>query len=215
MLAADSSMDVLNNRLMINQTFITGMVKTDKMMKFAFGSDALEGNISDPILDDGKYVVGYIANVIEEGEPEFEDVKEQMRFPALKDKQAKIYMDKMSGKSSLEDVASAIKNGSILTAQITYGANVIAGAGGNEPEVIGSIFRDKITKGVMTVPIQGRSGVYVCVIDNITEAPETTDYTVERDYLRQARQGSADNLVIRALREKADVQDNRRKIRYQ
>lgn len=213
-ISADSNYSVYNSRVFINQGYINGVTKPKKVMKFAFGKNALEGDISDPILDGDNYIVAYLSNKIEKGEPKFEDVKEQMRFPALKDKQAKVYIEKMSNKSSLEDVASIITNGTVLNAQITFGANAISGGGGNEPEVIGKLFT-KIPEGAMTKPIQGRSGVYVCIVDNITEAPETTDYTQERDYVRTARQGASDNLVIRALREKADVIDNRRKREYQ
>lgn len=214
-IAVDSNLTVLNSRVWINQNYVTGINNHRKIMKFAFGQNALEGDLSDPILDGDSYVVAHLTNVIEKGEPKFEDVKEQMRFPALKDKQAKIYMEKMSGKSSLEEVAQAIDGGQILNAQITFGANVIAGGGGNEPEIIGALFRDELKEGFMTVPMQGRTGVYVCILDGITEAPETTDYTTEREYLLNARRGSADNLVIRALREAAEVEDNRRKIEYQ
>lgn len=213
-LAKDSGQTVMNARIWINQSYVTGIQKPKKIMKFAFGKNALEGDLSDPILDGENYVVAFLANKIPEGAPEFEDVKEQMRFPALKDKQAKIYMEKMGGKKSLEQVALVVKNGQILNAQITFGANVIAGGGGNEPEVIGKLFT-KIPVGAMTKPIKGRTGVYVCILDNISPAPETSDYSVERDYVKAARRGSADNLVIRALREAADVIDNRRKREYQ
>lgn len=213
-MAEDSALTVMNSRIWINQNYVTGIEKPKKIMKFAFGKNSLEGDISDPILDGNSYVVAYLTNKIEEGEPSFEDVKDQMRFPALKDKQAAVYMEKMAGKSSLDEVVSVVTNGQILNAQITFGANVIAGGGGNEPEVIGKLFTN-IPVGAMTKPIKGRTGVYVCILDGVTPAPETTDYTVEGDYLKTARRGSADNLVIRALREAADVKDNRRKREYQ
>ena len=67
----------------------------------------------------------------------------------------------------------------------------------------------------MTVPIKGRTGVYVAILDEITPAEAKEDVTVERDFVLQARRSASDNLVIRALREKADVKDNRRKREYQ
>ena len=122
-------------------------------------------------------------------------------------------MEKMAGKQSLADVVNVAHNGQIMNAQLTFGSNAIPGGGSNEAEVIGKLFTN-IPVGSMTVPIQGKNGVYVCIIDGITPAPETTDYSAQKDYLTQSRRGSSDNLVIRALREKADVQDNRRKIEY-
>jgi peptidyl-prolyl cis-trans isomerase D len=213
-MAEDSGLTVMNQRVWINQSYITGIEKPKRMMKFAFGRNALEGDISDPMLDGKNYVVAHLSNIIEKGEPQFEDVKEQMRFPALQDKQGKVYVEKLSGKTSLSEVVAATHNGQILNAQLTFGATAIAGGGSNEPEVIGRLFTN-IPVGSMTVPIQGNTGVYVCIIDGITDAPETTDYSVQKEYLTTQRRGAADNLVIRALREKADVEDNRRKREYQ
>jgi len=213
--AEDSAYTVMNSRIWIGQTYVTGVKKYKRIMRFAFSANALEGDISDPILDGNQYVVAYLSNIIEKGEPKFEDVKEQMRFSALKDVQARAYMEKMANKNSLADVAKEVTNGNILNAQITYGANVIAGGGGNEPEVIGALFRDELTNGAMTVPIKGRTGVYVAILDEITPAAAKEDVTLERDFVLQARRSASDNLVIRALREKADVIDNRRKREYQ
>lgn len=212
-IAADSNLTVKNARIWINQAYVSGIENPRKVMKFAFGRNALEGDLSDPILDGDKYVVAYLANVIEKGAPEFEDVKDQMRFPALKEKQAKVYMEKMSGKSSLAEVGQVVTNGQILNAQLTFGANVIAGGGGNEPEVIGKLFTD-IPVGAMTKPLKGRTGVYVVILDEVKEAPETTDYSTEKEMIAKARKDAADNMVIRALREKAEVEDNRKKKEY-
>ncbi|MBK9190173.1 MAG: peptidyl-prolyl cis-trans isomerase [Crocinitomicaceae bacterium] len=170
--------------------------------------------MSDPILDDDKYVVAHLTNIIPEGAPEFEDVKDQMRFPALKEKQAKVYMEKMAGKTSLEEILPVITNGQILSAEIYFASNVIQGGGGNEPEVIGKLFTN-VPTGSMTVPIKGNMGVYVIIIESETKAPETTDYSMTRMTLQESRRGSADGLVIRALREKADVKDNRRRLEFQ
>ena len=213
-LAEDSSFTVLNSRIWINQSYVSSMNDYKKMMRFAFGKSRLEGDLSEPILDGDAYVVAQLSNIIEEGAPKFEDVKEQMRFSALKDKQGKVYAEKMAGKQSLAQVAEQVKNGNILTAQITFGGNVIAGGGGNEPEVIGALFRDELKSGVMTTPLVGRTGVYVAILDEIKEAPEPNDLSTERAFLQDSKRGAADNQVIRALREKADVQDNRRKIEY-
>ncbi len=210
----DSGLVVQSSRVWMNNTFVTGLNKGDKMLRFAFNKNVEQGEISDPILDGDKYVVAFLSNVISEGAPEFEDVKEQMRFPALKDKQAAHYMEKMAGKSSLAEVAKVCYNGQILSAEIYFGSNAIQGGGGNEPEVIGKLFTN-IPTGSMTVPIKGRTGVYVVIVEGETPAAETTDYTAQRGAMTMARMGSADNMVIRSLREKADVQDNRRKIELQ
>ncbi|MBI3135772.1 MAG: peptidylprolyl isomerase [Bacteroidetes bacterium] len=212
--ARDSNFTINPTRVWLSNNFVMGINKSERILRFAFNKDAQEKTISDPILDDDKYVVAYLSNIIPEGAPEFEDVKDQMRYPALKDKQAKVYMEKMAGKNSLEEIIPVMKNGQIVTAEVYFSSNVIQGGGGNEPEVIGKLFT-KIPTGSMTKPIKGNTGVYVIIIESETQAPETTDYSVSRNNLLAARAGSADGLVIRALREKADVIDNRRRLELQ
>lgn len=212
-IAADSNLLVNPTRVWLNNNYVMGIQKAERVMSFAFSKNTKENQVSDPILDEDKFVVVRLANIIPEGEPEFEDVKDQMRYPALRDKQAKIYMEKMGGKSSLEEVAKVVINGAILSAEVYFASNTIQGGGGNEPEVIGKLFT-KIPVGSMTKPIQGKTGVYVCIVESETAAPETTDFTITRMTLLSARAGAADGLVIRALREKADVKDNRRRIQF-
>src|SRR5690606_15650664 len=132
------------------------------MLKFAFGKNSTEGDISDPILDGDKYVVAILRNVIEEGVPEFEDVKEVMRKPALNEKQAEVYMAKMDNKKSLEDVGKLLTYGQINSAEITFESKSISNGGRPEPAVIGKLFT-KIPIGSMTHPIKGVEGIYVFI----------------------------------------------------
>ena len=212
--ANDSNMTVQSTRIFLSNDYVLGMKDSDKMLRFAFKRTTLDGDISDPMLDGDKYVVAYIENLIPEGLPEYDDVKEIMRKPALIEKQAEVYMAKMAGKNSLEDVGKVISNGGIGSAEITFDSKSIYNGGIPEPAVIGALFR-VIPVGSMTVPIKGEEGVYVFIVDNDIPANETTDLTNIAQQMTLKRVSSTDNRVIQALREKADLQDNRRKIRYQ
>ncbi len=209
-MAEDSAVSVQNQRIWMEQDFVMGVSKPDEIMRFAFAINGKQGEISDPIFDSDKYVVAMRANIIEEGVPEFEDVKEAMKMPALREKQAKFWIEKMSGKTSIDEVAKVIKNGVVMDAEIIFGSNAIQGGGGNEPEVIGHLFT-KIPEGSMTKPIEGNSGIYVAVIRSIKPAPEISDDSVARETFSLNRTNDADGGVMQALREKADVVDNRRR----
>ena len=208
--AEDSSLTVQSTRVWMAQRYVMGLNNSEGVLQFAFGLHTKEGDISDPIFDEDKYVVAYLSNIIEEGTPEFRDVKDQMRVPALREKQANYYTEKMSGKNSLEEVAKVVKDPTILDADVKFGVNTIQGGGGNEPEVIGHLFTN-IPVGSMTKPIMGNAGIYVIVLNSITPAPETADYSEQRSTLQSSRANAADGAVMVALREMADVQDNRRK----
>lgn len=209
-ISADSNLTVLTTRVYLTSQNVNGFEKPDRLLKFAFNRKSNEGDISDPILDKGMYSVAILTNKIEEGAPEFRDVKERMRFPALQEKQAQHYIEKLSGMSSLEEIAQNVVNGVITTADVTFATNSIQGGGGNEPKVIGQLFTN-IPDGKLTLPLQGKTGVYVFQIESTTPAPETSDYSVQVAGMKIQRQNAADNQVIKALREKADVEDNRRK----
>ncbi len=122
----------------------------------------------------------------------------------------------MGGTQSLNEIVAKLPNLKITSSPVNFNTATIVGGGGNEPEVVGSVYA--LTEGNignMTRPIEGKSGVYVFILDEITPAPETTDYTMDKSTLRMSRRGNADGAVIKALREKADVVDNRERIDIQ
>ena len=80
---------------------------------------------------------------------------------------------------------------------------------GNEPKVVGQIFALK--KDVMSKPIKGDNGVYVVVVDLINEPPAPADLTGTQKQVADARKQRSDYEVFNALKENANVVDNRGK----
>lgn len=212
--ALDSNMTPQATKVFISNEFVIGMEDGSKLMKFAFNALAEEGEVSNPILDNNKYVVAILDNKIEEGVPEFDDIKEVMRPEALKEKQAEHYMELMANKNSLKEVGEVLTYGGIQTAEVSFDSKAIFNGGKPEPAVVGALFRGELEPGNMTVPIKGNEGVYVFIFDGETPAPKTTDIKSVREPMIVKRMGTADQAVIEALREKADLQDNRKKIEY-
>jgi len=214
--AIQKELTVKNSNLTMKYASAIGFDKVESIKKFSFAKDAMTDDISDPIIDGGFYKVAIIKNIMAQGVPNFDGVKNQMKFAATKEKQAKFYMDKMSGTSNLQEISAKFPELKIQNAVVTYNINTITGGGGNEPEAVGAIFslpNDKV--GSMLNPIQGVTGVYVIIVDEIVAAPETTDYTTDKLSLTTTRLSGVDQAVIKALREKANVVDNRAKIDIQ
>jgi peptidyl-prolyl cis-trans isomerase D len=216
-LAADKELTVLNSRLALKSPYVMGFNEESipKVKKFVFSKDATEGDVSTPILDNNVYKVVYIASKVAEGTPEFEDVKEQMRFPALREKQAEKYKELLAGTQNLKELVAKFPELQVQSASVIFNSNNIQGGGANEPKVVGAIFSVPQDLRPLLAPIDGNTGVYVIRITDIIPAPETTDYTAEKESLRNAKQMSADNAIMKALREKADVKDNRAKVEVQ
>ena len=78
---------------------------------------------------------------------------------------------------------------------------------GKEPEVLGTIAALKAATA--SKPVKGLSGVYVVYVDNVVEAPEVTDFAPAKKQLAQTLSSRADYEVYEALKDKAEVKDNR------
>jgi parvulin-like peptidyl-prolyl isomerase len=65
--------------------------------------------------------------------------------------------------------------------------------------------------GEMSSPFKGEMGVYVIKVTSVTPAPEGEDYSGLRDSKLKILQSRASYEVFNALKEKADIVDNRGK----
>ncbi|MFK8045265.1 MAG: peptidylprolyl isomerase [Crocinitomicaceae bacterium] len=213
-IAKENNLITNNSKLFLSSRFVNGFTDYQKVQKFAFSLDAEVGDVSTTIMDDSKIKVAVILSKVPEGVPSFEAVKAQMRTPALKEKKAAYYSEIMSNISNINEVANTIPNGKVQTAVVTLSQGTISGVGGNEYGVIGSIFAvSKENEGAMLKPLKGESGIFLIVLDKVNEAaiPEDYDFSSERAALLNTRTSNADGNVMKALREKANIVDNRLK----
>ncbi len=185
----------------------TTSIASDKILELAYGPNVEVGTLTSyPIKDKDKYIIAMVSSIKEEGEPKFEDVKAQMEKDLIDDKKAKRLINQMAKIKSLEKLAKA-RNTAVMTADVTFGTPQINNAG-YEPEIIGALF-SAIKDKKRTLPLKGKNGVYVIVINKTTKA-STANTTVERDQLLNAVKGSVQSQALSALRKKADVVDNRK-----
>ncbi len=179
------------------------------MLKFAYSKDASVGDlITNPIKDNGNYVVVMISAIKQKGILKFEDVQKLMKEDLIIEIKAKRLIKEMSKYESIEALTKA-SNTTIMNAEITFSNPQITG-GGYEPEIIGALFASVIKDKNRTLPLKGKTGVYVIRIDKTTKAPATANYNVEREQLLTAFKGSVQGQAVEALRKKADVVDNRK-----
>ncbi|MFM7388052.1 MAG: peptidylprolyl isomerase, partial [Bacteroidota bacterium] len=100
-------------------------------------------------------------------------------------------------------------NTSIDTAQITF-ANPLIGKENFEPEIVGALFSGFIKDGQTTLPLKGKSGVYLIQVIATQKAPATAVYKEEKDQLTSMMKGNIQGLLMAALRKSAEVVDNRK-----
>jgi peptidyl-prolyl cis-trans isomerase D len=136
------------------------------------------------------------------------DQAKQSVEPLIKnEKKAAILKKKMTG-TTLEEV-SKVTGSSISPAVGASASSPVIPNLGYEPKVVGAALG--LASGKTSKVIEGNSGVFMIKTKTITKAPSVKDYKTQIDQLNQQTKGSASYRVVQALKDKADIEDNRGK----
>lgn len=190
-------------------TGFTTATASNKILELAYAEEASVGNLTSyPIKDKDKYVIAMISSIKEKGEPKYEHIKVKMEGDLLIEKKAKKLINQMIKYKSMRTLAKAF-NTTIMNAEISFSNPQITG-GGYEPEIIGALFASVIKDKKRTLPLKGKTGVYVILVDKTNKAPSAANYKIERDQMYTALKGSVQGQALGALRKKADIVDNRK-----
>ena len=163
---------------------------------------------SEPIANGEGYVVALLTGIREAGMPQLVDVKEAMTREVVKEKKAEALMAKFAGKTDLNALATEISSSVQNATDMAYNNNSIPG-GGNDPEVVGQIFTLKA--GETSKPLKGDQAVYVVNLSNLTAAGEMPAGAEDPKLLADKVRNRAEGLLFNALKEAANVKDERSK----
>lgn len=203
----------VRNALDVSGTAATvpGLDNARDVVKWVYKAE--KGDFSDQVFAVGdKYVVARLAQIKPKGTLSLDDVKKQIE-PAVKTvvkgKQliAK-FNSALSGSTTIDQFAQ--KAGSKVTPiqNIVFANPVIPGATA-EYKLIGSIFGSQPNK--LSKPIEGIQGVYVYTVDSFVNPAQLTNAVREKQTLGQALTQRSEGQVLDALKDKANVKDNRAK----
>lgn len=190
-----------------NATSINGLQNASSVVSWAYGADL--GEVSQPMMIDGDYIIAVVADVKEQGVPTLANVYDKMKAEAIKEKKAELYMEKMKS-GSLEDIAKAIESTVKTADNLTLRSGNIpgSGVGAQEYEVIGIAFGLK--KDFISSPIKGKGGVYVLQrTSDLIEATSSDNYTTDRDQMITNLQNRAATSVFNSMKEEANIKDDR------
>lgn len=158
--------------------------------------------------------VGNVIAKIKKANPEglmAVDVVRSYLEPIVKNKKkAELIKAKMSG-TSLEAIAKATKSAVQQATDVTMENPVLTGGVGQEPKVVGNAFA--LSAGKLSAPIEGNTGVYVVKNNSTVKAPVLKDHTA---YVAKVKAQTAGdfNRVMPALKDKAEIKDNRKQFNY-
>ena len=184
---------------------IAGLESQRPIVNWAFQSDTSIGDIKRFDVGDGFAVVQLVRR--NEKEALMSNAEgSAVVTPLLRNKKkAELIRQKISG-TTLEEIAQN-QSQTIQAAQaINMLSPTIAGAA-TEPRVVGAAFGLK--PGEVSKPIDGRNGVYVVRTTAINKAPALEDYSAFVIRAAQAAGNQAGVAAYNALKEAADIEDNR------
>ncbi|WP_026351516.1 peptidylprolyl isomerase [Hymenobacter aerophilus] len=187
------------------------------LVRWAYGADDSDGpgakNVGDVsrVFEIGDaYVVAVLTGEREKGTADLASIKPEITALVRNELKAEQIKQKLSAAkgSTLEQMAQAYGPAAqVKTADnVVLGQSMIAGVG-SEPTAVGRAFGLKV--GQKSAPLAGEQGVFVVEPTSIQPAPATTDVAAARQQLTAQRTARTDGLIFEALKQHADVKDNR------
>ncbi len=180
-----------------------------QIVRWAFDKETNVGDVKRFEVVNLGNVIAKLKKVNEKGLMAIEDARPSVE-PLLKNKKkAALITAKMKG-SSLDAIAKASGVTVQQAVDLTVENANIPNAG-FERRVVGTAFAIGVNK--VSAPIEGTSGVYVIKPTLVTKAPVLPKYT---DYVAKVNSQVAGyaGRVIPALKEEAEIEDNRTKFNY-
>ncbi|WP_297762157.1 peptidylprolyl isomerase [uncultured Muriicola sp.] len=192
------------NKLKAMDENLPGLGAQRRIVQWAFADDTQLGDIKRFDINNG-YAVVQLTATYKKGLMDVEDASVTVLPILRKKKKAERIKAANTGKS-LADIASS-NNTNISTATaLTVKTPTIPGAG-REPLVVGTAF--SMNTGDTSKLITGESGVFMFEVTNKEEAPALDNYVTYANTLQAANASSVANSIVNALKEKAEIEDNR------
>ncbi len=206
--------DALNKRIAENlketDRTIAGLESPREVIRWAYKSN--KGDVSEAFELGDKYVIAKLVSVSDKGIAPMDQVKEVVEAGARKEKKAAMITEniksKIGSETNLDNIGSKLNTPVMPADNVTFANPNIPGVA-REPKIIGSAFAMK--QGATSAPIAGELGVYIINVVSFVEAPAKDDYSADKQQLVQTIKSRAEYEAFNALKEKANITDNRGK----
>jgi len=187
--------------------YIPGLQNARSIVRWAFKSGTDVGAVSNVFDLENQYVVAVVTKKFEPGIPPLEAVKDQIRPFVVNLAKGKYLANKMKAfHGDLNKIASAM-NAKKQSMTLTFDTRNIVGFG-MEDKVIGTVFGMKT--GSTSQPIVGNAATFIVKLDNVQKAGKLSNYNAfVSSYLYSFRQRVMEGYPYIAIKDAADIQDNR------
>jgi len=198
------------NSLKILDENIPGVGSQRPIVRWAFEDESKVGDIKRFNVPNG-YVIAQLVGKHDGGLMSVEDAKAIVTPIVLKEKKAEMIRSKVTAKT-----VEAVAKSQNIAVQSAIGINMknptITGAG-REPLVVGTAFGLK--NGQTSKLIDGANGVYMIKVTKVESAPKLDNYQAVANRVEQQKLNVVSSRLYSALKEAADIEDNRAKNQIQ
>lgn len=192
------------NKIKAMDEVLPGLGAQRAVVQWAFNEDTDLGDIRRFSINNG-YAVVQLTAKYQEGLMSVEDASAAVLPILRKQEKARRIIGANKGKSMEEFASSNNQTVSTATA-LTVKSPTIPGSG-REPLVVGRAFA--LEEGATSDLIEGESGVFIIQLTSREEAPELDNYATYANNLRTANAARVSTAVYEALKEDAEIEDNR------
>ncbi len=206
--AADLSVREANRMGKMDLT-VPGVDQGRIIIQWAFNENTRPGDYSRIFEIENTFVVATLTNKQEEGIPTLDQLRPTIMEIARREKKQEMIAAKMQqliNGTSLEEIAGQLELDIQEAGNLTFNSLNLPGIG-PEPKVIGAVFAgsEKPLKG----PIKGNGGVFLVEVMHMDDAVIPEDLSQARRPLRESFRNRVPAQVFEAIKDKADIEDNR------
>ncbi|TDU42944.1 peptidyl-prolyl cis-trans isomerase D [Gelidibacter sediminis] len=194
----------VNNILELDEN-IPGLGSQRAIVRWAFEDGTKVGDYKRFSIPGVGYAVVQVTAVNKKGLMTPEAASATVIPQIRKEKKAKMIREKISG--STVDAVAKNQNVSVSTASAVNMKNPTLSGAGLEPTVVGVAFGLK--EGETSKLIDGNKGVFMVQVTKKTAAPKLDSYQAIVNRLNGSRLNAAQVKAYEALKEAADIEDNR------
>ena len=193
------------NNVKVLQESLPGLGNNRTIVRWLFEDGTEVGDYKRFSLPSGGYAVVQLVGINEKGLMKTENVPSTVIDKIRNKKKADLIKQRITG-NNLDEIATNQGVTVRTAAAITMKNPTLAGAG-LEPRVVGVAFG--LEKGQTSGLIEGEKGVYKIEVTEKTPAPELDNYSAILSRVSTTRKNTAQTKAFEALKEKAEIEDNR------
>ena len=190
-----------------NDHRVANLDNSRQIVRWAY--KASRGEISEIFELDEQFIIAIVSGLHKEGVAPFDEVKNVIMRNVLNEKKAEYLIAKVNeakaGASTLQTIADKLLTEVKEAKSVTYSSYSVPTVG-VEPNLQAAMVC--LDNQQISEPIEGLSGVYVIQLMSV-DKPADVDLARERIVLQRTNMSRAGYQVFSAIREAADIEDNR------